>query len=109
MNEEPENDEFDDEDADALLEGDGDGDEIDVDRALRAIEQSRRKAPKGADPAWRKLERLREERMTAELLMDLEDYDIGVDDDQDSGATDAAEDDESPSFEDIEPRRVQFG
>jgi hypothetical protein len=37
----------------------------------------RRSPPKGSgDPAWRKLERLREEKHTAELTSDFDDYDI---------------------------------
>ena len=34
-------------------------------------------AARGAEPAWRKLERLREQKHTSELLSDFDDYDIG--------------------------------
>ncbi len=84
MNEEVEPDEFDDEDAEALLEADVEVD-VELDKELRELERARRKGRKNADPAWRKLERLREERRTAELIMDIEDYDIGLDGDNDAG------------------------
>jgi hypothetical protein len=76
MNERPEQDEFDDEDA---LDSDDNLDDV-----FRDIDQSRRRstAPKGADPAWRRLERLREEQRTAELTSDFDDYDIGFDEDR---------------------------
>ncbi len=96
MNEEVEQEEFDDEDAEALLEADVEVD-IELDQELRELERSRRKGAKNPDPAWRKLERLREERRTAELIMDFEDYDIGVDgdeiDDMDDDADTGADDD----------------
>jgi hypothetical protein len=75
MNGRPEQDEFDDEDA---LDSDDNLDDV-----FRDIDQSRRRsaAPKGGDPAWRRLERLREEKYTAELTSDFDDYDIGFDED----------------------------
>lgn len=56
----------------------------DVDRAMRDIDRARRRGggPKGGDPAWRRLERLREDKRTAELVSDFDDYDIGIDDDK---------------------------
>ena len=78
MNERPEQDDFDD-------EADLDSGE-DVDRVIRDFDQSRRRsAPKGGDPAWRRLERLREDKRTAELMSDFEDYDIGLDGEGGSG------------------------
>lgn len=76
MNERPEQDEFDDED-------DLDSDE-NLDYVIRDFDQSRRRSPtpKGGDPAWRRLERLREEKHTAELTSDFDDYDIGLDDER---------------------------
>lgn len=57
----------------------------DVDRVIRDFDQTRRRsAPRGADPAWRRLERLREAQRTAELTSDFDDYDIG---DQDRRAS----------------------
>jgi hypothetical protein len=43
---------------------------------MRDVESQRRRAPKGAEPAWRRLERVMEERRTAELLSDFDDYEI---------------------------------
>ncbi|MFM7396824.1 MAG: hypothetical protein ACKO42_06865 [Gammaproteobacteria bacterium] len=50
----------------------------DVDQVIRDFDQSRRRsAPKGSgDPAWRRLEQLREEKRTADLISDFDDYDI---------------------------------
>jgi hypothetical protein len=60
---------------------------------MRDVESQRRRAPKGAEPAWRRLERVMEERRTAELLSDFDDYEIG-----DAEQTDAdAEPSEKPA------------
>ena len=80
MSEKPESDEFEEEDAEDAAPG---GDEVDVDHIMRDVESQRRRAPKGAEPAWRRLERVMEERRTAELMSDFDDYKIPV-------ATDAA-------------------
>jgi hypothetical protein len=50
----------------------------DLDQAIREFDHVRRRSPpKGSgDPAWRKLERLREDKHTAELMSDFDDYDI---------------------------------
>ena len=46
---------------------------------MREFDQGRRRPPKNVgDPAWRRLERLRDDRRTAELTSDFEDYDIGT-------------------------------
>jgi hypothetical protein len=89
MSEKPESDEFEEEDAEDAAPG---GDEVDVDHIMRDVESQRRRAPKGAEPAWRRLERVMEERRTAELLSDFDDYEIG--DDDDGNADGAAELDE---------------
>lgn len=75
MSERPEQDDYDE-------EADLDSGE-DVDQVIRDFDQSRRRSPpKGSgDPAWRRLERLREEKRTADLISDFDDYDIGVDGD----------------------------
>ena len=73
MSEKPESDEFEEEDAEDAAPG---GDEVDVDHIMRDVESQRRRAPKGAEPAWRRLERVMEERRTAELLSDFDDYKI---------------------------------
>jgi hypothetical protein len=77
MSEKPE-DSFEDEEADDVVDG---GDDLDLDRIIRDLDTRKRRssrAPAG-EPAWRKLERLLEDRRTAELLSDFEDYDIGDD------------------------------
>src|SRR3979490_1026940 len=87
MSEKPESDEFEEEDAQDAPPG---GDEVDVDHIMRDVESQRRRAPKGAEPAWRRLERVMEERRTAELMSDFDDYEI-----QDDGASDTDEPDGS--------------
>src|ERR1700677_4139200 len=82
MSEKPESDEFEEEDAEDTAAGD----DVDVDHIMRDVESQRRRAPKGAEPAWRRLERVMEERRTAELLSDFDDYEIG----------DSGENDEDP-------------
>jgi hypothetical protein len=89
MSEKPESDEFEEEDAEDAAPG---GDEVDVDHIMRDVESQRRRAPKGAEPAWRRLERVMEERRTAELMSDFDDYEIA---DADDGASDPDEPDES--------------
>jgi hypothetical protein len=77
MSEKPE-DSFDDEEAEDVAGG---GDDLDLDRMIRDLDTRKRRssrAPVG-EPAWRKLERLLEDRRTAELLSDFDDYDIGDD------------------------------
>jgi hypothetical protein len=81
MSEKPESDEFEEEDAEDAAPG---GDDVDVDHIMRDVESQRRRAPKGAEPAWRRLERVMEERRTAELLSDFDDYKIDDADDIDS-------------------------
>jgi hypothetical protein len=89
MSEKPESDEFEEEDAEDVAPG---GDEVDVDHIMRDVESQRRRAPKGAEPAWRRLERVMEERRTAELMSDFDDYEIS---DADDGASDSDDPDES--------------
>ena len=86
MSEKPESDEFEEEDAEDAAPG---GDEVDVDHIMRDVESQRRRAPKGAEPAWRRLERVMEERRTAELLSDFDDYEIA--DANDGTGPDSAE------------------
>jgi len=70
-------DEFDDEDV--IDEETGD-EELDLDRAMREIDTAKRRASRsgssGGEPAWRRLEQRAEQRRTAELISDFEDYDI---------------------------------
>jgi hypothetical protein len=93
MSEKPESDEFEEEDAEDVAPG---GDEVDVDHIMRDVDSQRRRAPKGAEPAWRRLERVMEERRTAELLSDFDDYEIGESDD---GESQSDGEDESESEE----------
>src|SRR5690606_39053316 len=62
MSEKPEEDFDDDEDdADSV-----ESDEIDVDHLRADIDKRKKTAVKAGEPAWRRLERIREERLTAE-------------------------------------------
>ena len=75
MNEKPEE-EFEDEEDDASVESD----DLDLDSLIDTLDKRKKSAQKqtaGGEPAWRRLERYREDRETAELLSDLDDYDIG--------------------------------
>ena len=80
MSEKPESDEYEDEEADEPVVGDTD---VDLDQVIKDLDMAKRRGQKAGDPAWRRLERLLEEKRTAELTSDFEDYDIGVDDDDD--------------------------
>ena len=71
--EKPESEEFEEEDAEDAAPG---GEDVDVDHIMRDVDSQRRRAPKGAEPAWRRLERVMEERRTAELKSDFDDYEI---------------------------------
>jgi len=84
MSEKPESDELEEEDAEETAPVE----DVDVDHIMRDVESQRRRAPKGAEPAWRRLERVMEERRTAELLSDFDDYKIG---DAHEGAANPAE------------------
>jgi hypothetical protein len=82
MSEKPESDEFEEEDVEDTPPS---GDDVDVDHIMRDVDSQRRRAPKGAEPAWRRLERVMEERRTKELLSDFDDYKIaGADQEFDS-------------------------
>jgi hypothetical protein len=84
MSEKPEE-EFEDEEVDEPVSGETD---IDLDQVIKDLDLAKRRAQKGGDPAWRRLERLLEDKRTAELTSDFEDYDIGIDEaaDQTSAA-----------------------
>jgi hypothetical protein len=93
MSEKPESEEFEEEDAEDAAPG---SDDVDVDHIMRDVDSQRRRAPKGAEPAWRRLERVMEERRTAELMSDFDDYEI-------AGAEDGAERESVEPIEDDEP------
>jgi hypothetical protein len=91
MSEKPESEEFEEEDAEDAAPG---VEDVDVDHIMRDVDSQRRRAPKGAEPAWRRLERVMEERRTAELMSDFDDYEIpgaAADDSQTSGPDEASE------------------
>jgi hypothetical protein len=68
----PDSDEFEEDDADEVA---GD-DDLDLDRAIKDMEIAKRRAIKVGEPAWRRLEQRMEQKRTAELISDIEDYDI---------------------------------
>jgi hypothetical protein len=74
MSEKPESDEFEDEDADEPVSEDGD---VDLDQVIKDLDLAKRRGVRNGDPAWRRLEKLLEEKRTAELTSDFDDYDIG--------------------------------
>jgi hypothetical protein len=102
MSEKPESDEFEEEDAEDAAPG---GDEVDVDHIMRDVESQRRRAPKGAEPAWRRLERVMEERRTAELMSDFDDYEIADASDAAALSADGDESDEPSAHADRAARK----
>jgi hypothetical protein len=100
MSEKPESEEFEEEDVEDVAPG---SDDVDVDHIMRDVDSQRRRAPKGAEPAWRRLERVMEERRTAELLSDFDDYEI-FDSDEEQEADSAAEHDRSSAETDAVER-----
>jgi len=78
MSEKPESDEFEEEEPDEPLVGDSD---VDLDQVAKELDMAKRRGQKVGDPAWRRLERLLEDKRTAELTSDFEDYEIGIDGD----------------------------
>ena len=82
MSEKPESDEFEDEEADEPVIEDGD---VDLDQVIKDLDLAKRRGQKAGDPAWRRLERLLEDKRTAELTSDFEDYDVGGDGGKDPG------------------------
>jgi hypothetical protein len=75
MSEKPESDEFEDEEDDTpVVEGD-----VDLDQVNKELDLAKRRGQKLGDPAWRRLERIIEDKRTAELTSDFDDYDIDED------------------------------
>lgn len=55
---------------------------LDVDQLMRDLDTRKRRSARASnEPAWRRLERALEERRTAGLLSDFDDYDVGDTDD----------------------------
>ena len=74
MSEKPEADEFEDEEPDETVE---DVEDVDLDKVMKDLDLAKRRGQKLGDPAWRRLERMLEDKRTAELTSDFDDYDIG--------------------------------
>lgn len=76
MAEKPESDEFEDDDEDVGSTDDA----LDVDRLMQDLDKRKRGAARHVEePAWRRLERLMEQKRTSELLSDFDDYDLDDD------------------------------
>ena len=69
---EEDDDDLDDTDVDDILSVE----DVDLDRVYKDMEIAKRRAPRGSEPAWRRLEQRMERKHTAELISDFEDYDI---------------------------------
>jgi hypothetical protein len=76
MTEKPESEEFDEDEEEATFEATS---EVDFDRLAKDLDAAKKRAQKAGDPAWRRLERLIEDKHTAELTSDFDDYDISDD------------------------------
>jgi hypothetical protein len=76
MIEKQEADEFDETEDDDALESDDGGDEVDLARLTKDMDVVRKRSAKQGIPALRKLELLAEQRRTAELTSDFDDYDL---------------------------------
>lgn len=74
MSEKPESDDFDEEEDDEPVVEEGD---VDLDQVIKDLDLAKRRAQKSGDPAWRRLERLLEDKHTAELTSDFDTYEIG--------------------------------
>lgn len=72
MSEKPESEEFEDEEDDAPVVGE----DVDLDQVNKELDLAKRRAQKLGDPAWRRLERIIEDKRTAELTSDFDDYDL---------------------------------
>ena len=73
MSEKSESEEFEEEDADEPVSEEAD---VDLDQVIKDLDMAKRRGQKVGDPAWRRLEKLLEEKRTAELTSDFDDYDI---------------------------------
>ena len=76
MNEKPESEEFDEDEAETAFEATS---EVDFDRLAKDLDAAKKRGQKLGDPAWRKLERRVEDKTTAELTSDFDDYNIDDD------------------------------
>lgn len=76
MSEKPETEDFDADEDGASPDEEVDGDESNFDSLIDDLDTRKKPGSKSGEPAWRRLERRREERETAALLSDIDDYDI---------------------------------
>ena len=76
MNEKPESEEFDEDEEEFAFEAMS---EVDFDRLAKDLDVAKKRGQKLGDPAWRKLERRTEDKTTAELTSDFDDYNIDDD------------------------------
>ena len=73
MSEKQETEDFDESDVDEVLEDD---EEVDLARLAKDMDVARKRGARSGIPALRRLELLAEQRRTAELTSDFDDYDI---------------------------------
>ena len=73
MNEKPESEEFDEDEEETPFEATS---EVDFDRLAKDLDAAKKRGQKLGDPAWRRLERRLEDKNTAELTSDFDDYNI---------------------------------
>jgi hypothetical protein len=76
MSEKPESEEFDEDEEEVAFEATS---EVDFDRLAKDLDAAKKRGQKLGDPAWRKLERRVEDKHTAELTSDFDDYNIDDD------------------------------
>ena len=76
MNEKPESEEFDEDEEETAFESTS---EVDFDRLAKDLDAAKKRGQKLGDPAWRRLERRLEDKNTAELTSDFDDYNIDED------------------------------
>ena len=82
MSEKPESDEFEEEEDEIPV---SDGADVDLDQVNKELDLAKRRGQKLGDPAWRRLERIIEDKRVAELTSDFDDYDIGIEGNGDGG------------------------
>ena len=73
MSEKGESDDFEDEDAEEPVVEEGD---VDLDQVNKDLDLAKKRGQKVGDPAWRRLERIIEDKRTAELTSDFDDYEL---------------------------------
>lgn len=74
MSEKAESEEFEGEEIDEPVVEEAD---VDLDQVTKDLDMAKKRGQKNGEPPWRRLERMREDKRTAELTSDFDDYDIG--------------------------------